>query len=60
MRKTLIAKDGYILTNGDAFVRVVDLAEGDNGEKWHKITEEEYFELKQQEDEKLLQESINA
>lgn len=50
MRKTLIAKKGYVLTDGEAFVKIVDLAEGDGGEAWHEITEEEYQEiLKEQE-----------
>ena len=45
MRKTLIAKDGYVLTNGEAFGKIVDLADGDSGEKWHEITETEYQEI---------------
>ena len=50
MRKTLIAKDGYMLTDGEAYVKIVDLAEGDNGGKWYEITEAEYEEiLKEQE-----------
>lgn len=49
MRKTLIAKDGYMLTNGEAFGKIVDLAEGDNGENWHEITETEYRERTKEE-----------
>lgn len=42
MRKTLVAKDGYMLTNGKTFVKIVDLAEGSTGSNWYEITEEEY------------------
>lgn len=50
MRKTLIAKEGFIYTNGNSFAKVVDLAIGNNGENWYEITEEEYQEiLKEQE-----------
>ena len=52
MRKTLIAKKGYVLTDGVAFVKIVDLAEGDNGENWHEITESEH--------EKILKEQREA
>lgn len=51
MRKTLTAKDGFIYTNGEAYAKIIDLAEGDRAENWHEITEEEYQEiLKEQEE----------
>ena len=42
MRKTLFAKDGFMLTDGESFAKIVDLAEGSNGSNWYEITEEEY------------------
>ena len=54
MRKSLIAKDGYVLTNGEIFVKIVDLAEGTSGENWQEITDEEYQKiLKEQEENDL-------
>lgn len=50
MRKTLIAKNGKLLTDGTIYVKVVDLAEDRSEEEFHEITEEEYEEiLKEQE-----------
>ena len=45
MRKTLKAKGGYMLTNGDSFAKIVDLAEGSNGGNWQEITEAEYEKI---------------
>ena len=45
MRKTLIAKEGFIYTNGESFARVVDLAKGDEGAKWYEITRKEYEQI---------------
>ena len=44
-RKTLIADDGYIYTDGTNYGRIVYLAEGDDGSKWHQITHEEFVEM---------------
>lgn len=41
-RIKLTASEGHILTDGENYGRVVYLASGDEGEKWHEITEEEY------------------
>lgn len=38
----LTASEGHILTDGVNYGRIVYLASGDDGEKWHEITEEEY------------------
>ena len=38
----LTASEGHILTDGEHFGRIVYLAQGDEGEKWYEITEEEY------------------
>ncbi len=45
MRKTLIAKEGFIYTNGDAYAKIIDLAEDDRAENWYEITESEYEEI---------------
>ena len=45
MRKTLIAKEGFIYTNGDVYVKIIDLAEDSKGENWHEITEAEYEKI---------------
>jgi hypothetical protein len=41
-RIKLTASEGHILTDGENYGRMVYLASGDEGEKWHEITEEEY------------------
>lgn len=41
-RIKLTASEGHILTDGEGFGRIVYLAQGDEGEKWYEITEEEY------------------
>lgn len=41
-RIKLTASEGHILTNGENYGRIVYLAQGDEGEKWYEITEEEY------------------
>jgi hypothetical protein len=51
MRRTLIAKDGFIYTNGEVYAKIVDLAEGDKTENWHEITESEYQEILRKQEE---------
>ena len=41
----LIASDGMILTNGEAFGKEVYLGTGDSPDNWHEITEEEYNKI---------------
>jgi hypothetical protein len=41
----LIANEGMVLTNGEAFGRVVFLGTGDSADNWHEITEAEYEAL---------------
>jgi hypothetical protein len=41
----LIADDGMTLTNGEAFGKVVYLANGDDGSKWYEITDEEAAQM---------------
>jgi hypothetical protein len=44
-RIKLTATDGMVLTNGEAYGRVVYLSANDSAENWHEITEAEYEEL---------------
>lgn len=39
---TLTADEGRILTNGEAYARIVCLMPDDDGSAWHEIPEEEY------------------
>lgn len=39
---TLTADEGRILTNGEAYARIVCLSPGDDGSAWREIPEEEY------------------
>ena len=48
-RIKLTASEGHILTDGESFGRIVYLASGDEGEKWHEITEAEYEEIMKEE-----------
>lgn len=45
MRKIIKSTDGHILTNGEVFGRTIYLAEGETGEDFYEITEEEYDAL---------------
>ena len=40
----LVATEGMIFTNGEAFGKEVYLGKNDKPENWHEITEEEYEE----------------
>lgn len=41
-RVVLIAAEGMIYTNGDAFGKTVYLAEGENADGWYEIPEAEF------------------
>ena len=45
----LVAADGMILTNDEAFGKEVYLGKNDKPENWHEITEEEYETILQAE-----------
>ena len=45
MQKVLIAKKGYIYTNGKTFGNTIRLGINDNADNWHEITDEEYNEI---------------
>ena len=42
--RKLIASEGKVLTNGEAFGKVVYLGANDSETNWYEITEEEYSE----------------
>lgn len=46
----LVAAEGMILTNGEAFGKEVYLGKNDKPENWHEITEEEYEAILQAEE----------
>lgn len=49
--KKIIAEEGFILTNGEAYGKEIYLGKNDTPENWREITEAEYQEiLKQQEE----------
>lgn len=41
-RIKLTASEGHILTDGENYGKVVYLASGDDGDKWHEISDREY------------------
>lgn len=41
MDNVLIAKEGYVYTNGESFSTVIRLGINDSIDNWHEITEEE-------------------
>jgi hypothetical protein len=41
-RIKLTASEGHVLTNGENYGKVAYLAQGDEGNGWYEITDEEY------------------
>ena len=41
----LTAAEGHVLTNGDAYGKVVYLGKNDKPENWHEITDAEYDKI---------------
>lgn len=54
MPRLLIARDGYIYTNGDTFAYTIRLGINDSADNWHEITEVEYEEILKQQEEFML------
>jgi hypothetical protein len=50
----LVASDGMVLTDGDAYSKSVYLGIYDKPENWHEITEQEYQEIKAKEEEEEM------
>ncbi len=49
MDNVLIAKTGYVFTNGETFSNIIRLGKNDSVENWHEITEEEAERLQSEE-----------
>lgn len=42
MHNVLIAKEGYIYTNGETYAYTIRLGVNDSADNWYEITEQEY------------------
>lgn len=40
-----MASDGFVLTNGEVYGKIIYLGVNDSPDNWHEITEEEYAEI---------------
>ena len=49
MANVLIAKEGFVYTDGETFASVIRLGVNDSAENWHEITEEEAQALQETE-----------
>lgn len=61
MRKTIIASEGHILTDGEVYGKYIYLADGMDESAFHEITEEEYAAImeKQTSDELPMMPSVS-
>lgn len=41
MDNVLIAKEGYVYTNGETFSNIIRLGKNDSADNWHEVTDEE-------------------
>ena len=48
MGNVLIAKEGYVYTNGEIFDNIIRLGINDSVDNWHEITNEEAQALQEQ------------
>ena len=44
-RQILIANKGMVLTDGETYGKKIYLAEGESADKFHEITDEQYWEI---------------
>ena len=51
--RKLIASEGMVLTNDEAYGKEIYLGKNDKPENWHEITEEEYNEILKEQEENL-------
>lgn len=47
MDNVLIAKDGYVYTNGETSSNIIRLGKNDSADNWHEITDEEAMALQE-------------
>lgn len=45
MHNVLIARGGYIYTNGETYAYIIRLGINDSPDNWYEITEDEYNEI---------------
>ncbi len=41
MDNVLVAKEGYVYTNGETFSNIIRLGINDSADNWHEVTDEE-------------------
>ena len=51
-RETLVAENGYILTNGETYGEIITLAEGQTADGFYKITDREYKAILEEQENK--------
>lgn len=44
MDNVLIAKEGYVLTNGETYSSIIRLGKNDSADNWHEVDETEVVE----------------
>lgn len=52
--RKLIASEGFVLTNGEAYGKTVYLGKNDRSDNWNEITEEEYAVIMAEQKEEML------
>lgn len=51
MDNVLIAREGYIYTNGETYAHTIRLGVNDSVDNWYEITESDYEEILKEQDE---------
>lgn len=51
--RKMIASDGMVLTNGEAYGKEIYLGKNDVPENWHEITEEEYKKILEEQEKEI-------
>lgn len=54
-RKIIYAYEGKVITNGKVYGKIVYLADGDNGEDFYEITDEEYAAIMEAQSERDIE-----
>ena len=61
MDNILIAKDGFVYSNGETYSNVIRLGVNDSADNWHEVPEEEVQIVEEPQDETATEEDyINA
>ena len=56
MDNVLIAKDGFVYTNGETYSNVIRLGVNDSADNWHEVPEEEVQIVEEPQDETATEE----